>query len=122
MHKPSGMSRQDARNLKAIVREQLSNPFVSVDFTEYSATGLVSSHHDEGFSCSFVEVSLSDEPGKYSVRYETWGRDCDGPHSTQDEFTVGPAGKRKRYYMSRDWKRNRPEGKFGTKSAFKILK
>lgn len=119
MQKPKGMSRKDARNLKAIVREFL-NPSVIVEFGEKSASGFLCQNHDEGFNARFVEVSLSDIPGRYEVRQDSWGKDCDGRHSTNDNYIVGETSHRRRYYMGRNWATNRPTGKFGVKSRFQV--
>lgn len=129
MQKPAGMSRKDYHAMKAIIREQLGNPNAMVEFVSEEgetrgfvyAVGHQSFRHDEGYSATGIQV-FADEPGRYSVQVENRSRDCDGPHSSHDEFVVGPAGKRRRWYWNRNWKTNRPEGKFGMKSAFKILK
>lgn len=120
MSKPSFMSRKDYRNIKIIAESFISHP-AFVDFSDSGAETYHSESHEEGYSSKFVRVSLTEQPGRYLVEVEHWGRDCDGKHSQADSYTVGAAGKRKRYYFNRDYKANRPIGKFGVKSAFKIL-
>lgn len=121
MNKPKGMSRQDARNLKSIVRETLGNPQATVEFTEYGAAGHQGYSTEEGYFSEVAEVSLTEKPGVYSVVVDRRERDCDGRHSSHDESLVGFRGKRPRFYMSRNWAKNRPTGKFEVKSQWKVL-
>jgi len=123
------MSRKDCRNMKEIVRQFLNDPFapVSVVCEEGETMGYVVAHGfqsartEEGYASTGVEVYFGEKPGTYEVKVYNDGRDCDGRLSNQSEYVVGPAGKRKRFYWSRNWKLNRPEGKFGVKGSFKIL-
>ncbi len=73
--------------------------------------------HDEGYSARYVWVYLASDDGerRYRVEVRNAGRDCDGRHSADDSFFVTPLRKAKRWYMSRNWQRNRPEGKFGVR-------
>lgn len=130
MQKPFGISRKDYHAMKAIVRQFLNDPSAPVDFllldpenpekSPSSAVGYQSLVHDEGYSATGIEVFL-DQPGTYSVSVDTNGRDCDGRTSHHSEYTVIKGGKRKRFYMSRNWETNRPNGKFSVKSPFKII-
>lgn len=129
MNKPKGLSRQDCRNMKEIVRQFLSDPSAMVDVvSEHGETrgyvvaqGYQSCRTEEGYSSTGVEVYLGEKPGTYEVKVYNDGRDCDGRLSNQSEYVVGPAGKRKRFYWSRNWQKNRPEGRFGMKGSFKVL-
>jgi hypothetical protein len=120
MSRPKGMSRKDYRNLKIIIRERLGDG-ISIDFSDGMASAARWERHEEGFSAKALNVYVGDKPGTYTVDDQSWGRDCDGRHSQSDAYTVGAAGKRKRWYWSRDWKANRPIGKFGVKARFKPL-
>lgn len=121
MNKPKGMSRKDCHNLRSIVRSFLNDPSAIVEISEMGGDGFKYQRHDEGANSTFVEVSLTDKPGTYSVRMEHFGTDCDGRHSSNQEYIVSRSSRRRRYYMSRNWETNRPIGKFGVKSQWMIL-
>lgn len=114
------MSRKEYHALKSIVRSFLKNSTI-VEFSMTGATGFYSESHDEGFASRYVQVCFGDKPGTFQVREDSWGKDCDGRYSTTDDYTVVKASKRKRYYMGRNWETNRPQGKFGIKSPWKIV-
>lgn len=121
MNKPAKMSRKDYHNIKDIVRDFLHNPKAVVNFQEYEAFGFKREVHDEGYSNTWVGVSVGDKPGTYRVIVTNNGLDCDGRTSSEAEYVVAKSGKRKRWYNSRNWKTNRPEGKFGIKSRWKVI-
>lgn len=121
MQKPAGMSRSDYHNMVAIVRQFIGLNDIRINLLEDGIWGSRYERTDEGFSNITISVSLGKNPKTYYVIESCHTRDCDGRYSNYNEYVVGKAGKRKRYYMSRDWKTNKPVGKFGIMVAWKIL-
>jgi hypothetical protein len=126
MNKPHGMSRKDYHNMRAIVRDFLNDPSAIVEFSDshtgIQAVGFQSIRHDEGFSSTSIAVSPGEKPGTYEVSEYNDGRDCDGRISSENEYLVKKTTtKRKRSYYSYHWETNRPKGKFGMKTAWKVL-
>lgn len=126
MNKPHGMSRKDYHNMRSIVRDFLNDPNAIVEFSEsytgIQAVGFQSSRHDEGFSSTSISVSIGEKPGTYEVSEYNNGRDCDGRISSENEYLVKKTTtKRKRWYFNKNWETNRPQGKFGMKTAWKVL-
>ena len=121
MNKPAKMSRKDYHNIKDIVKDFLHDSKAHVSFQDYQASAGKIERHEEGFNRTVVVVSLGDLPGTYHVSVYNDGRDCDGRHSSDAAYIVTALAKRKRWYNSRNWKTNRPEGKFGIKSRWKVV-
>jgi hypothetical protein len=102
-----------------------ASPYVTEDGALYAVRA---STDEEGWSRTDVAVSVSYDaaPGErvYDVTRRTSGQDCDGRTSHTTEATIRPrAGKRQRYYLcgSPRYKRERPPGRFGVRSAFVLV-
>lgn len=116
----ANLSRVQRREIAALARELIGvrKPVHVVQDSE-GCSAYFWEPHDEGWTSMSVEVYATPDSRVYSVVVTRSGRDCDGPSSRTDRYDVRRrVSKRRRWYWSRDWSRNRPEGRFGMRSAF----
>lgn len=98
------MTRKERRDLLAIVRDYLGRgPYTGAALTEDgTCVGARGGAHDEGYSMTYVEA-WAESPGVYGVVVHTDGRDCDGRHSSTDEYRVRRLSRSRRYYPWSSW-------------------
>lgn len=92
------ISRQQRRDMHAIILEQMGEGPHIVDGYDDDSIGCHESHAtDEGWSSRTVTVTV--EVGRrYVVEVHNAGQDCDGRCSNTDRFVVARMTKRRRWY------------------------
>ncbi len=63
---------------------------------------VVGGPHEEGYSWTTYWVQTTETSGLYHITVYTNGRDCDGPHSSEQEGTVRLRKRARRVYHERE--------------------